>query len=144
MSLEHLQFRFHKAQPLQEHQQSQLYRAPRLHRQHKLFNIRRTDQRTAECKHLSRTRIPTKQAADGKNGGTNFSLVLDISASQILRITSMLFTFTGEKKMRELVESLESVLHRHQPSSQMNRRKSLPISKIILFPWSTQTVPVAS
>ena len=109
MSLEHRQFRFHKAQPLQEHQQSQLYRAPSLHQHYKPFNIRRPDQRTSECKHLSRTRIPTKKAADGKNGRTKFSLVSDISASQILRITSLLFTFTGEKKMRELIESLESV-----------------------------------
>ena len=41
---------------------------------------------------------PTKQAADEKNGKTNFSLVSDISAPQILRIASMLFTFTQENK----------------------------------------------
>ena len=98
MSLEHPQFWFHKAQPLQEHRQSQLYRAPSLHQPHKLFNIRRTEQRTSECKHLWRTQIPAKLAADGKRGRTNFSLVSDISASQILRIASMLFTFTREKK----------------------------------------------
>ena len=98
MSLEHRHFRFHKAQPLREHQQFQLHRVPRLHQQHKLFNIRRPDQRTSKCKHLSRTRIPTKQAADGKNGGTNSSLVSDIFASQILMTASMLFTFMGENK----------------------------------------------
>ena len=77
---------------------------------HKLFNIRRPDQRTLECKHLSRSRIPTNQAADGKNGRPNFALVSDISASQILSIASMLFTLTGEpEQIRELIESLESV-----------------------------------
>ena len=43
---------------------------------------------------------PDKRAADGKYGKTSFSLVSDISASQILRIASMLFTFTEKNKFR--------------------------------------------
>ena len=114
MSLEHRQFRFRIAQSLQEHRQFQLHRTPRPNRQHKLFNIRRPDQRTSECKRLSGTRIPTKQAADGKKWKNEL-----LTRFRYFRISNTqdridaLHIYGGEQ-IRELIESLESV---HTPSS---------------------------
>ena len=109
MSLEHRQFRFHKAQPLQEHRQFQLHRAPRPSQQHKLFNIRRPDQRILECKYLSRTRIPTKQAADGNK--LKYELRIRLRYFRIPNTENCidaLHIYWGEQ-IRELIESLQSV-----------------------------------
>jgi len=65
---------------------------------YKNFGVIRIKRSISALFHLLRTQILMKQATNGKNGGTNCSLVSNIFASQLLRIASMLFTFTGENK----------------------------------------------